>query len=230
MYLTSERPEEIYRSTTDEPTRRRLEMAVVTEHRDRVRAYVRATVPQRYQEEAEHVGMIGLILALKRYDPALAGPDRGQKCFWGYAHAHVRNAVQSWIDEGVLWRPRPRKARDNTALARLHRYPASMDEAMMRSYEGGDVDVFSSTYHDIIADNAPTPEELVAAAEKAAHTARFMASLSANDRELICTEDPRRRRSRRYLLLVEAAKAALQGDEQRGSRDALRGNTDSVRP
>jgi DNA-directed RNA polymerase sigma subunit (sigma70/sigma32) len=70
-----------------------------------------------------------------------------------------------------------------------------------------------TTMVDVVTDDAPTVEEVVANAETEERLSSFQASLSAEDREIILSENSQRVRSRRYLSLVERATAFVRGKD-----------------
>lgn len=203
------KPEDVYKDTTDLIARRRLQSSVVEAYRDRVSGAVRRLVRDPDNRvEAEQVAMLGLLVALERYDRAAAHPegpreDRGG-AFWHFAFPFVRNEVQRWMDHGVFWRPRKRNAhgQGTAELARLHRTPASMD--------AGDVD---ETLHDQIKSTVASVEDQVADGELKLRLRAFVRTLSAEDAKILLTENGQCRQSGRYQSLVGRAAAFVRGSD-----------------
>jgi RNA polymerase sigma factor (sigma-70 family) len=210
------KPEDQYRHA-DRLSRRRIEHQVVEGYRPNVRALVRHHWPllERCWDEAEHVGCIGLLDALKSYDPARAA-------FWTFARSFVRNAIQKWVDVGVYWRPRTRKHRAGVdpREARAHMRPESMDRS---------IDDDAQTLHDVVQADGPTVEDLAAADEVSARLADFMATLTKTEVDVILSENSQRIRSRRYGALVERATAFVRGSDDDGLGDDVRLHSGTTR-
>jgi hypothetical protein len=201
------RPEEQYRHTTDKAARRRIQAEILDKYRPHVRWFVRKTIGPQHREEAEQVGCIGLLVALERYEPAKLGVDLGG-AFWFFAARCVRDEIRRWEDVGVYWRKR-RGAK--SAVARLQRHQASIDA------ERPD----GRTMHDELTEGF-TVEDLVADVEHRRLFARFVATLTDAEREIIFSENGRTLGSRAHLSLIERARAfvtgARDGDEDRSHR------------
>ena len=196
----------------DRAGKRAIQAAVVAAHREDVARFVRRALRgrQAHWEEAEQVGRLGVLVGLEKYDPEIAGPDRGRKSFWLFVFPYVRDEIQRWMDHTISWRPRSRNlARDErTAEQReeraAQRRPLSLDETEIALAEA-------------------SVEELVEGMELLGLLDRFLATLSDADRQLLLCEKRERaeggvregnnNRSRRYLSLVERATAFVRGDE-----------------
>src|SRR5580693_1631945 len=97
-------PEDQYKQAASQAERTRLQTAVLMAYRTHVAGFVRRFVHNpAHRPEAEQVGLLGLLVALEKYDPSLLGADRGAR-FWSFATLHVRYEVQRWMDVGVHWR------------------------------------------------------------------------------------------------------------------------------
>ncbi len=191
--------------TASETERKRIRAAVVVECREKVGAFVRRILPREHHEEAIQCGIIGLLVALDKYDDAIAGPDLGKKSFWGYAFPFVQNEISNWVDRGIHWRPRARNARNSTAEAKAQRRQLSMDA--VQEVLGTDM-----TLHDLFSDDKPNAEEIVGEFEASVLLNEFTETLTNEDRKLLFTKETGRPRSSRYLSLVGRAKAAVLGD------------------
>lgn len=219
--MDTTKPEDLYRSTSDKATRRQLQAAVVAEYRGRIEALARRALPVQHVEEATQAGCIGLLLALEKYDRTVVGEDRGG-AFWNFARAHVLNEVQQWADVGVYWRPRKRNNRGDVEAARAQRRVASLDVPAHGTEDGSIVETIEA--------EQPTPEDMAGEIEAISHLRGFTVSLSAEDQEILFSENSKRVRSRRYLTLVEKATAFVAGETASGYRNSVRRNSDSVRP
>jgi len=73
--------------------------AVVEAYRPRVRALVRRMAPAEHRSEGEQVGLIGVCVALERFDAA-----RAQDGFWPFAMRFARGELEMWLGRGVYWR------------------------------------------------------------------------------------------------------------------------------
>lgn len=226
MSTTSQtpKPEQVYSGTTDPAARRRLQAAVVAAYLPHVIAAVRKTVPPQHVEDGVQAGLLGVLLALQKLEPAKTNEAFD---FWPFALPYVRDAVQSWADHAIAWRPRARKERDATEARALHSQPRSFDEP-------------HTGLHNFLPSPDLSPEELYAEAEASALFGKFLATLSDDDRRLLTCERRERSdggvekgnnvRARRYLLLVERATAFVKGSESRGPRNALLRRNDTLRP
>ena len=201
-------PEQSYKTETNPTERRRIQAAVIEAHRPHVAALVRRLVPAEHREEGQQVGALGVLVALEKYDDGIAGPDRGKKCFWGFAYLYVRDELQRWIDVGVNWRKTPNRGKSaarkaNRQAASIHRQPARLD-APLPGDDGG-------TLQDLLQHVSPTVEELFSVAETLALLLSFARTLSAKDRKILFSENSQCMISRHYLSLVERATAFMQG-------------------
>lgn len=187
--------------------RRQIQADVVQRYRYRVFRVVRRQVPwPAHWEEAEQEGTIGLLIALKKFDP-----DRGVP-FGAFADPWIRNEIQRWIDVGVYWRKSPnrgksearQRAAENTFRQRLFN---SMDAPI-----GQDGDGIPVTLYDCIPAIFDT-ESYASDAELREKLFAFAKTLTEEDREILFSENSQRVRSRHYLSLVERARAFVRGQD-----------------
>jgi RNA polymerase sigma factor (sigma-70 family) len=83
-----------YKQAADRPEKRRLRLEAVRTYTRDVRGYVRTLVPREHWDEGAHVGMIGVIVALEKYEPQSGEVD--DAAFWTFARPFVCDEVQSW--------------------------------------------------------------------------------------------------------------------------------------
>ena len=221
-----QRPEQIYRETTDKATRRRLQAAVVAEYRAKVSAFAARYVSADHRAEAEQVGLIGLLIALERYEPSLLVDDRVAVFFWSFASRFVRDEIRAWLDTGVYWRKSANRGPSPggvaaRAVAEIQRRAVSLDTP-----SGQDDDALV----DRLCDDSPSPEDVAAAAEVSASLDVFAASLTPAERRNLLSENSQCVRSRHHLTLIERASAFVKGSDGDGSRNAVRCDTDTLRP
>lgn len=188
-------PEARY-STAQPEERERLQIEVLGRYRARIAGVVRALTTPPNWAEGEQVGAIGLLVALERYDSARLGEDRGG-AFWFFAQAYVRDEVQSWLDHGVLWRPR------------RQRKPSAGAPRRFESLEALTVEIACAR------ENA---EDLFAKAEGVALVQKFVSSLDSADAHLLTCEkrergDPTSPRAQRYGDLFRRLIQYVRGDE-----------------
>lgn len=208
----TEKPEFLYCLTTDPATRRRLEAAVIAENRGKVEAMVRKLVPVvERREEAVNAGLLGLLIALWKFEPArLGGAEEDQgAAFWFFASNTVRDEIQKFLDHEVFSRPRSRNRRDKTFG----------ESAGTRSHES--LEVVGEP-----RDDKPSVEEVVAEAEAKVKLSVFASTLDSEDREILFSENSQRVRSRRYLSLVERATAFVRGNDA----PPVSANRETIRP
>lgn len=209
------RPEETYRTTTDRNERRRIQAEVLAANREHVVWFVRKTVAPQHRAEAVQVGLLGVLIALEKYDREGAFAKRGETpredrgaAFWFFASKYVHKEIQKWMDVAVYWRKTPNQGKSPARRVAFEAAKAQRKHDPLE--EPGEV----------LAD-APTVEELVADAESKALLHAFAAGLSTEDRELLFSEKAPRSAamSRQYLSLVAQATAFIRGNDD----DATRG-------
>ena len=200
------KPEDRYRQATSQDERKRIQTEVVKAYRAHVASAARRYVAPEHRADAEQAGALGVLVALEKYDPSRLGAhrvggDRGG-AFWFFAATHVRNEIQKWKDVGVSWRPRSRKkvASEEHALHMVH---------------------FSMENTKDLPSDEPTVEELLIDVETEQRLVRFAASLTVDDLAVLFSQSGRCKASRRYLSLVERAKAFIKGEND-ASRDHTR--------
>ena len=166
----SPKPEELYQHTSDPKERQRIKTKVVVAYRPMVAGQARRMAPPRHWEEAEQAGMVGLLVALDRYDDPT--PDRGAKSFWGFAVLYVRDEIQQWMDRGVRW--------EKTKLSK-----ARQQARAARGDAPAQVQPFDETSH------APpellSTEELAAQAESLRRHAEFAKAIPVDSRGPVST-------------------------------------------
>lgn len=203
-----------YKGTTDLVARRRIQAQVVEAYRAHVASYVRKHVAQAHSKEAEQVGVIGVLVALEKYDAGIVcavGGDRGA-AFWNFARMYVRDEIRRWLDVGVFWckssnRGASDARRESAKMRTAQRTVESMDEPVGER---------ETTLHDRIVDGETTVEDLVATAESRARLDQFLFTLTEADRHLLlCDKRDRGNansvRSRHHLFLVGRATAFVRG-------------------
>jgi DNA-directed RNA polymerase specialized sigma subunit len=82
-------PVEAHGAATDKPTRRRMQREIVCIYRGRVEAMARRFVPSADVEAGTQAGLVGLLLALEKYN------GEGDS-FWFYAAGRVRAEIEKW--------------------------------------------------------------------------------------------------------------------------------------
>jgi len=184
----------------DPKERRRLTAEILNTYKPRIAAVVRRVLrtPQHWAE-AEQVGALGLLVALREYRPAEAEADRGG-AFWGFARFHVMNEIQRWIDVGVYWRKTPNRGRGE---ARAANREAARTHALHVEYQD-DED------HRV---DENSPEALVIAAELRAQVEGFVLALTEDERKTALAERPSGRSARHYRTIVSRARAAFRDAE-----------------
>lgn len=203
--------ETTYRGTVDHVARRRIQSEVVTEYRNRVASYVRRRLAPRHWQEAEQVGLIGLLVALEKFDAS-----RGI-AFWFFAVTYVRDELNAWMGHGVFWRPRSHDMKRDSknplrAVVSLH----------------NELDT------ETVAADAPTVEDLVATAEGLSRLSEFVRTLSREDASLLVNGVGFGRgranssRAAGHKSLVERATAFVRGNEDAQASDRA-GHRDSLR-
>jgi DNA-directed RNA polymerase specialized sigma subunit len=182
--------------------RRQIQTEVVSTYRPHVARMVRGTVAPRHREEAEQVGLIGLLVGLERFDPERAtGPDVGA-AFWTFARGHVKDEIQKWMDHGVYWRPRRARKTVDEEVMKAHRRHVYVDDIGQLAAEILDV------------------ETQVANAEGLRLVGEFLRTLSDDERHLLLCEKRSRGPSadspyaRRCRALFERATKAVKGGEK----------------
>src|SRR3954464_9499027 len=103
-------------------------------------SYVRSTSVDR--AELMQDGVVGLLRALERYDPAMGTP------FWAYAGWWVRQAMQQLVTE--LMRPVVLSARAARQLARIKRPRARLSQANSREPSVAELSTFTGLSRDQI--------------------------------------------------------------------------------
>ncbi len=219
-------PERNYNRNAPLAERRRVQAEVVSAYRALVSKHVRMMVPERFREEAEQVGAIGLLVALERYDVTKAtayGGDRG-RAFWNYAKRFVRDEVRDWRDRGVFWRPRTRKVRTghDEAQAQAHRLPLQMDFTVDQADTGVDANEWQVDHQTPLVDALAVEHELRGRLDA------FIDTLNDEERAIVLSEDGRDHLSRRHRALVTRAAAFVRGTDGR-VEDDLRGSSTRVR-
>jgi hypothetical protein len=208
--------------------KRRIQAETISTYRAKVEALAKRMVPgPPHVEEATQAGLIGLLIALEKYDPARVAPatTAHSSPFWFFARAYVRNEIQQWISIGVFWRKDGNRGkneaakRQRAAIAATKVFSADAPKAV------GDVESWIDAFHD--ADQLST-EELCADAESARRLQVFAATLSKADAEKLLTEHGRSKESVHYLSLVERASAFVRGTDE--YRDSVSGHSDPARP
>jgi len=189
-------PEYIYRQAPS-ADRRRIQAEVIAAYRPMVARSARQMVQAQYYKEAAHVGEIGLLLALERYDAA-----RGS--FWAFASHYVRNEIEIWLRETVHARPRSHRCLEGQAQEERDSQRWSVSSDKMQ-----------------IASEVPSPEELVREKELRGLLGKFLSELSdAEQHLLLCAkrttndggvEAGNNLRSRGYISLMKRATAFLKG-------------------
>lgn len=199
------KPELIYAATTDRAERRRLEEAVLIAYRPQVARFVRRRVHEKHWQEAEQVGLIGLLVALQKYDPIPRPGFEEPTPFWFFAMAWVRKELQRWVSLGVYWRPSTNGAKGR----RVHTEHLQHWE-FVEDQHGVDPDI----------------EGMVATAEGLDLVAQFLETVTAEERHLLLCEkrdrgNPDSERVRRYLSLVERCRAFVEGDDDDRNRSSV---------
>lgn len=199
----SPRPEDAYKATTDRAERRRLQAKVVELYRLRVVALAHRAVPREYWREAEQVGLIGLLVALEKFDP------EGKHDFWYLASTAVRDEIRTWRDTGIYWRKDTNRGKSPARVA------ARQEAQRQGQHESADTtrdrgsDLGSISIKDAYFDSsAPTPEDLYANEEARRLCAAFLSTLNDEDRAaLFAPKNPRHR------SLIERARAFVRGSD-----------------
>jgi hypothetical protein len=209
-------PEELYKKTTDQTARRRLQTAVVLAFRDRIAALVRGLAPREHRAEAEQVGALGVLVALEKYDPGRKEyePEKGSY-FWNFARSIVLDEIQRWMDQGVYWRKSANRGKSPERVAQR--------EAAQSQRHVASLDAETAI---VPMDPSPTVEELLGNAEGEALVRQFAATLTPDDRHLLLCEkrergNPNSPRLRHYQSLVERLTAFVKGSDGDGSRDPV---------
>lgn len=202
MDTLTDRPEELYRKTTDDAERKRIRALAIRVYQDLVFSVVRRSVDRQHWPEAMQAGAVGILIALNKWDPERIGEDRGH-AFWFFARRWVQDEIQKWIDRGVYWRPRSRGRAASHELSALHRNPVSLDAPAPAAVD--------TNLYSLFPANQPSIEELAADAELRGRLFQFAATLTNKEREILFSENAQRMGTRRYLDLVERARAFLKG-------------------
>ena len=183
--------EDGYQHARTPAERRRIQGEVIARYRDRLARFVKVALwSPHLHAEAIQVGLIGLLVALEKWDPEHQEHyDDG--AFFGFATMHIRNEIRKWLDHGVNWRPtaRTRKQVDHPE----HKQPSE----------------FCDEVH---AQDGDDPETQAAHSEALERLRPFLAALSDEDRHLmLCAkrdrggaDSPRRQRYRELLQRVKA--------------------------
>lgn len=205
MPTTSPHPEDYYR-TSDKTERRRIQLVIVTEHRDRVAALVRRGVPKRLRAEACQVGALGLLVALEKYDPERSGPDRGKKSFWGFAFPYVREEIRVWLDHAAGWQ--------NTKMSKAKRAEMEARGTAPKPVASMDADnSLGLTLHDFVKADVSVEGDVVDV-EVARRLKLFAETLNAGEREVLFSDNEKTRSSRLHLILTERAAAFVKDGER----------------
>lgn len=205
--MTEPLPENLYCKAETEAERLRLRTAVFAAYGGHVRAAARRLVPdRRHAEDAYQEGLVGLLVALGRFDPGRGVP------FWAYAALYVRNQIQDWQGRGQ------------------HDCKAA-NRGKAEKYEGRREVVKARRQYqplDFEPVDGETPERLVSVKEGLRILAEMAAEMTPEEREIFYSEDGRNHRTDHYKSLVAKAAAKLRGKD--GSGRAVHGNSDTVRP
>ena len=211
--MTQETPEQGYKENVSPTERKRIRAAVVEAYRPQVAALVRKLVPTHHGEEGLQVGLIGVLVALEKYDAprcTKVGGDRGA-AFWNFARTYVRDEIRTWLGVGVYWRKAPNRGKSAARRAaakeaRRHMTQESMDEVVVSTPNES-----TKTRHDLIADASPTVEAQVAEAEAFGRLSAFAATLTPKEKQILFSD--RSNESRHHLSLTERAKAFVRGKD-----------------
>jgi DNA-directed RNA polymerase specialized sigma24 family protein len=202
------RPEDAYRTATDTAARRRIQAEVVDAHRDAVARIVRTLVASPlYREDAEQAGLIGVLVALEKYQPGLMGEDRGG-AFRHFMFTYVRHEIQQWLNTGVYWRKSPNRGTSDSRKA-----AREAAKGRQRYYDSLDAGDFEQTLHDTVASPDASVEEIVAEAEAKSRLRDFAETLSNKDAKKLLSDNSQCVRSQHYLSLVGRAAAFVKGDD-----------------
>lgn len=196
----SSRPEDAFKQTTDRTERRRLRACVVADYRSRVTSIVRSVLPREHWDEGLQVGLLGLLVALEKFDPS-AGRD-----FWYCASTAVRDEIRAWRDRALNWRKDTNRGRSPTRVAARERAQqvSQHSSADARSANGEGLSI-KEAYFD---SQAPTPEDSYATEEARQRCATFVSTLNDEDRAALFSPKNPRHRS-----LVQNARAFVLGSD-----------------
>ncbi len=123
-------------------------------------------------EDLEQEGAIGLLIAIRKWDPTRGASLRTYAAAW--ILDHIQRAIgRTWISDETISKSKPRRKTRNIAPH------ISFDEPH------SDEDMSASSLHEVIPSPAKNPEQLYGEAEIKCHITRAVALLSPEHKEAI---------------------------------------------